>query len=109
MKSVKEIEKLPLEDLIEVASDETIKVPEGLYDRLAQEVDREVSGNRWFKIAGAAAIVILVVGLGLLKFENEPKDTFSDPYLAYAELEKAFEMVSDGMQKGIGRTVEFLK
>jgi hypothetical protein len=109
MKSVKEIEKLPLEDLIEVASNETIKVPEGLYDRLAQDVDREVSGNRWFKIAGAAAIVILVVGLGLLKFENEPKDTFSDPYLAYAELEKAFEMVSEGMQKGIGRTVEFLK
>jgi hypothetical protein len=109
MKSVKEIEKLPLEDLIEVASNETIKVPEGLYDRLAQDVDREVSGNRWFKIAGAAAIVILVVGLGLLKFENEPKDTFSDPYLAYAEREKAFEMVSEGMQKGIGRTVEFLK
>ena len=109
MKSVKEIEKLPLEDLIEVASDETIKVPEGLYDRLAQDVDREVSGNRLVKIAGAAAIVILAVGLGLLKFENEPKDTFSDPYLAYAELERALAMVSDGIQKGMDKTVEILK
>ena len=30
-------------------------------------------------------------------------------HIIFAELEKAFEMVSTGMQKGIGRTVEFLK
>ena len=109
MKSVKEIEKIPLEDLIEVSADESIKVPEELYGRLAQNDDREVARNRWYKIAGAAAIVILAVGLSLLKAENEPKDTFSDPYLAYAELERALAIVSDGIQKGMDKTVEILK
>ena len=45
----------------------------------------------------------LIVGIsfGTAKWYNEPKDTFDDPYLAYAELEKAFAKISSGMQKGI--------
>ena len=34
-------------------------------------------------------------------WENEPKDTFDDPYLAYAELEKAFTRMSGEIRKGV--------
>ena len=30
-----------------------------------------------------------------------PKDTFDDPYLAYAEVEKAFQTISDKMSDGL--------
>ena len=65
--------------------------------------------SRMFKLAGAAAVVVIAVGLSLFKSDNEPVDTFDDPYQAYAELEKALAMVSEGMQKGIDKTVEILK
>ena len=32
---------------------------------------------------------------------NEPKDTFDNPYMAYAELEKAFATMSEGIKKGM--------
>ena len=109
MKSLKDIENISLEDLRDVSMDKNIPVPESLSKRLSQDIRNEIRSRWSIKIAGAAAIVILAVGLSLIKTENEPVDTFDDPYLAYAELENAFEMVSTGMQKGIGRTVEFLK
>ena len=109
MKSLKDIENISLEDLRDVSMDENIPVPESLSKRLSQDIRNEIRSRWSIKIAGAAAVVILAVGLSLIRTEKEPVDTFDDPYLAYAELEKAFEMVSTGMQKGIGRTVEFLK
>ncbi|MBR5499700.1 MAG: hypothetical protein IKV75_06025 [Bacteroidales bacterium] len=109
MKSIKDIENISLEGLRDISMDESISVPKSLSKKVSQDISNEIR-RRWsIKIAGAAAIVILAVGLSRIKTENEPVDTFDDPYLAYAELEKAFEMVSEGMQKGIGRTVEFLK
>lgn len=109
MKSLKDIDNISLEDLRDVSMDESIPVPESLSNRISQDISNEIR-RRWsIRTAGAAAIVILAVGLSLIRSEKEPVDTFDDPYLAYAELEKAFEMVSEGMQKGIGRTVEFLK
>ena len=52
---------------------------------------------------GAAAAVTLLAGtaLGIVNWQNQPKDTFDDPYLAYAELEKAFATMSDSLQKGL--------
>lgn len=62
--------------------------------------------DRFYRVA---AVVVIAVGLSLFKSDNEPVDTFDDPYQAYAELEKALVMVSEGMQKGIDKTVEILK
>ena len=108
MKTVKDIQNISLEDLKDVSMDESIVVPENLSTRLARNANREVVRKRLFTIAGVAAVVVLAVGLSLHK-KDEPKDTFDDPYLAYAELERAFAMVSEGMQKGIDRTFEILK
>ena len=112
MKSIKEIENMSLEELIAVSSDEATAVPEGFAERIgkqveAQKIARDLENDadrvktvRWI---GAAAAVTLLAGtaLGIVNWQKQPKDTFDDPYLAYAELEKAFATMSDSLQKGL--------
>lgn len=118
MKSVKDIEKMSLEQLEAVSMDENIAVPEGFAERLKgdfgtlerlTEEELQKTGRvmtlRMVSIAAAAAL-LAGVGFGIARWQNEPKDTFDDPYLAYAELEKAFARVSDGMQRGLAMVEE---
>ena len=112
MKSIKEIENMSLEELIAVSSDEATAVPEGFAERIGKQVEahkiaRDLENDadrvktvRWI---GAAAAVTLLAGtaLGIVNWQKQPKDTFDDPYLAYAELEKAFATMSDSLQKGL--------
>lgn len=105
MKSIKEIEKMSLEDLERIASDESIEVPDGFAEKIEAQVIAEdlrtESGtpSRWIGIAAAVAVLI-GVGIGIAGRQNEPKDTFDDPYLAYAELERAFATMSQELRKG---------
>ena len=112
MKSIKEIENMSLEELIAVSSDEAIAVPEGFAERIGRQVEaqkvakdlaKDADRTRTVRWTGAAAAVILLAGtaLGIANWQNQPKDTFDDPYLAYAELEKAFATMSDSLQKGL--------
>ena len=48
---------------------------------------------RSLAVAAAAAAVVILPQRG-------PKDTFDDPRLAYAEVEKAFQTISDKMSVG---------
>ena len=112
MKSIKEIENMSLEELIAVSSDEATAVPEGFAERIGKQVEahkiaRDLENDadrvktvRWI---GAAAAVTLLAGtaLGIVNWQKQPNDTFDDPYLAYAELEKAFATMSDSLQKGL--------
>ena len=112
MKSIKEIENMSLEELIAVSSDEAIAVPEGFAERIgrqveaqkiAKDLENDADRTRTVRWIGAAAAVTLLAGtaLGIANWQNQPKDTFDDPYLAYAELEKAFATMSEGLRKGI--------
>ena len=112
MKSLKEIEDISLEELEAVSQDEAITVPEGFRQRLEAELDaqdkletmkEEPRKIRLVPVIGVAASVLLVIGIGLgiTRWQSEPKDTFTDPYLAYAELEKAFSTMSEGMNKAL--------
>ena len=112
MKSLKEIEDISLEQLEAVSQDEAIAVPEGFRQRLEAELDaqnkletmkEEPRKIRLAPVIGVAASVLLLIGIGLgiARRQSEPKDTFSDPYLAYAELEKAFSTMSEGMNKAL--------
>ena len=112
MKSIKEIENMSLEELIAVSSDEAAAVPEGFAERIkgqveAQKIAKDLENSadltRTVRWIGAAAAVTLLAGtaLGIANWQNQPKDTFDDPYLAYAELEKAFATMSEGIQKGL--------
>lgn len=119
MKSLKDIENMSLEQLETVSKDESIAVPEGLTQRVQEmlEVQAKVdkvtnyipsTGRRIRLAVGAVASFVILAGLGLeiARWQNEPEDTFDDPYLAYAELEKAFALISDGMQKGLSMARE---
>lgn len=112
MKSIKEIENMSLEELIAVSSDEATAVPEGFAERIGRQVEaqkvakdlaKDADRTRTVRWIGAAAAVTLLAGtaLGIANWQNRPKDTFDDPYLAYAELEKAFATMSEGIQKGL--------
>lgn len=105
MKSIQEIERMSLEDLERIASDERIEVPNGFTQKIEAQIIAEdlraeaVTPSRWIGIAAAVAVII-GVGIGIFGLQNEPKDTFDDPYLAYAELERAFATMSQELRKG---------
>ena len=102
MKSLKDIEKITLEELEAVSLDETVAVPEGLAQRIRENLD--VRRTRRFVFASVA--LVAGIGFGIARWQNEPKDTFDDPYLAYAELEKAFARMSGEIQKGLAMAEE---
>lgn len=109
MKSLKDIENISFEELEAVSLNEDIKVPEGFEQRLESSLDLRFLTDRiverprrTMRFLAAAASVALLIGLGIGTFRwyNEPEDTFDDPYMAYAELEKAFAAISDSVGRG---------
>ena len=105
MKSIDEITRLSAEDLERIALDESIPVPEELSGRVSATLARQRSRSwaRWAVPAAAAAAVL--VGIGLSR-EPQPKDTFDDPYLAYAEVEKVFSKISGAVAYGAEKVNE---
>lgn len=110
MKSYKEMERMDFGELERISEDTGIKAPEGFARRLenglvglavSAEGYRRKEGRRWnvaFSVAGAAlAAVCLLVAVGRF---SSPKDTFDDPLLAYAQMEKSFSLISEKMNKG---------
>ena len=119
MKSLKDIENISLEELDAVSLDEGIRIPEGFAERLQENIEAQQKIDRLEEkrpaaqkrlltfISAAASVAVLAgIGLGIARWQNEPKDTFDDPHMAYAELEKAFAKVSGGMQKALAMAGE---
>jgi len=106
MKTLEEIEKLSIEELEQAAAASPAPVPAGLKNGIRQALAAHELANatprtrpaRWVPLAAlavaaaAAAVVVLP--------QRGPKDTFDDPRLAYAEMEKAFQLISDKMSVG---------
>lgn len=113
MKSSKDIDNMSLEQLEAASMDENISVPDGftsrledgleVLERLTEDESRKDGRVRMVRVLSAAAAAALLVGagLGLSGRQDEPEDTFTDPYLAYAELEKAFAIMSGEIHKGL--------
>lgn len=116
MKSIKDIENMSLEQLEAVSMDESIAVPEGFAIRMKENVDaaetigilteNESGSHSTGKIvryaAAAASVAILAgAGFGIARWQSQPKDTFDDPYLAYAEVEKALAKISASINKSL--------
>ena len=121
MKSIKDIENMSLEQLEAVSMDESITVPDGFAARMKENADAAVTaglltGNesegqgrrkavRY--VAAAASVAIMAgVGYGIAQWQNQPKDTFDDPYLAYAEVEKAFAKISSSINRSLAMAGE---
>ena len=94
MKSIDEITRLSAEDLERISLDESIPVPEELSARVQAAVRKPA---RW--VLAAAIATLVAVGLTLTR-NPEPLDTFDDPYLAYAEVEKVFAKISGTVAYG---------
>ena len=110
MKKITEIENMDWEALEKAAESRPAKVPEDLEAGikaaiLASETARPKATPRRLPVAAfygfafAATITALVV-VGVNRI-NSPRDTFDDPYLAYAEVQKTFRQISDKMNPGL--------
>ena len=112
MKTIDEITRLSAEDLERISLDESIPVPEELSGKVrgavsrADEAATRTRRLRWtLPATGIAAAVAILVTVGLTR-NPEPKDTFDDPYLAYAEVEKVFSRISGAVAYGAEKVNE---
>ncbi|MBR0501075.1 MAG: hypothetical protein IJJ72_08785 [Bacteroidales bacterium] len=115
MKTIEEIEKMDPEQLESAALQEVTSVPSDLEGRIKGAIaakamlERQKSGGklRWLPYAAmaAAAATAAVVAIPL-SGRHSPKDTFDDPYLAYAQVEATFQKISDKMALGVGMAEE---
>lgn len=104
-------------ELRKAGDDGSINVPEGLRKELAEMIDsmdaaeKIVSSGRsrakriatWTMSAAAGLVLIAGAALALDTYRS-PKDTFSDPALAYAQAEKALADISSRMSSCAGKT-----
>ena len=115
MKRLEDLEKMDWQELETAAMQENLPVPEGLEQRIAEKLTARTvlaapatkpKGRRilWAAVAAAAvlAAVLALPSTGTL----EPKDTFDDPQLAYAQVEEVFQRLGQQMSKGLARVDE---
>lgn len=108
---MKETDKMSMTELEAIALDGSIRVPESLRDDIRTELDTlaflaeapAARPRRMLRIAGVAASLALIVGLGLGigSYRSRPKDTFTDPQQAYAMLAASLSFISDKMDQGM--------
>jgi len=104
MKNIDEITRLSAEDLDRIGQDASVQVPDGFKVSLP---------GRSRTVWAVAASVAILLGVGLWTLPKPPKDTFDDPYLAYAAIEQALGRVGDAIALGASKVeaaeVEFDK
>ncbi len=108
MKRIQDIEKLQEEELEMAALGEDITIPAGLEERIKaaiaakETVKPEARPVRWIPYA-ALAVAAGLAAVVLIHHDGSGKlqDTFEDPYLAYAQVEATFQIISDKMAIGV--------
>ena len=108
---MKETDKMSMTELEAIALDGSIRIPESLRDDIRTELDTlaflaeapAARPRRMLRIAGVAASLALIVGLGfgIGSYRSQPKDTFSDPQQAYAMLAASLSFISDKMDASV--------
>ncbi|MCM1178371.1 MAG: hypothetical protein NC308_10100 [Clostridium sp.] len=111
MKSIKEIEDMDMGILEAIAEDDSIEAPDTLEELImstaaagtVMEEEKELKGRGriWRYAAFAATLTAAACMLVFLSIPSGPKDTFDDPLMAYAELERTFSYISSKMDKGL--------
>ena len=111
MKTLDEIKRLTADDLERISLDESIPVPEELSGKVQEALARADANARTRRLrwilpsTGIAAAAAILLAVGLPR-NPEPKDTFDDPYLAYAEVEKVFAKISGTVAYGAEKVSE---
>lgn len=107
MKRIDDIEKMGLEELEAAAMAGNTGVPQGLEERikeriLAREMTRLPVGRRVMQLGGiAAAVALALLIFNPERVDDQLQDTFEDPRMAYAQVEKAFAEISNKMSMGV--------
>ena len=120
MKSSSYIRDLSLEELERISLDESIPVPSSLRENLEQGLaslsdesapepvllgrDSRVRRLRILTSIAAGVAILLGLSLGYMLAPSSPRDTYDDPALAYAEVEKALLLMGETMGRGMSTT-----
>ena len=111
MKKIKDIENMDWEALEQAAGTSQANVPADLESSIKaailaseamaekQPATRRLPARAFYGFAFAAALAA-VITVGVSR-QRPLQDTFDDPYLAYAEVEKTFRQISDKMNVGL--------
>lgn len=118
MNRLEEIENISSDTLEEYAGDGAVRIPDGFRERLEtalisgaiHEEGRvrprcKIPAGLLTGFATAAAAVAVTLALTLHP-EREPEDTFDNPVLAYAELERTFSYIASKLNDGMEITAE---
>ncbi len=108
MKNIEELEKMSPDLLEGIAEDGSVSVPSSV-QRLAENavlaasgIEGHRSGRRRAGYVAGTALIALAASLAvILSLPRQPEDTFDDPMLAYAEIEKTFSYITSKMDKGM--------
>ena len=111
MKKIKDIENMDWEALEQAAGTSRATVPADLDGSIKAAIlaskalaDKQPAAKRlparaFYGFAFAAALAaVIAVGIGR---QRPLQDTFDDPYLAYAEVQKTFRHISNKMNVGL--------
>lgn len=103
-----------IDELINQVLREDQALPEGLSQRLEQQIDSWAAAGKketprssfrkrfLYRLSGVAAIALLCVGLFQLFGDNrQPADTYTDPQEAAIVAQEALALVSRNLNKGI--------
>lgn len=109
MKTVEEIERLSAEELEKLAAGQQgVRAPQGLQQRLMEAIAADALAAegarrrtpRLLYVPALAAVAAAVLLIAAQMQRQSLKDSFDDPYLAYAEVEKTLRSISDKMSIG---------
>ena len=102
-----------------------MEVPAGLEDKLSRMIDtkeqeeihffrKNKSKRNWRWVGGIAASIVLLFGLGysisnISDTMERPKETFTDPEVAYEVLQATLMEVSMGLNNGVDEMIDTQK
>lgn len=115
MKRLEDIEKMSFEELEKISRDGGVRMPQGFGERLEGGIAGLAAAGEGGKdvgrLRGAALMVVggalaAVLALLVLVRPGTPEDSFDDPRLAYAEVQKSFSLISEKLGKGTELVLE---
>ena len=114
MKTLEEIDQMSLDLLEQVADDESVKAPKELADKVRQTIDIEefleptstLSTAKVIRFAAPLVAVAAAVAIVVSLPSSSLKDTYDDPEMAYAELERTLSYISSKMTASVSLAME---
>ena len=114
MKTLEEIDQMSVDLLEQVADDESVKAPKELADKVRQTIDVEeflepastLSTAKVIRFAAPLVAVAAAVAIVVSLPSSSLKDTYDDPEMAYAELERTLSYISSKMTASVSMAME---